>query len=476
MVEVVMPAHGMAMTEGVLIRWLRDPGDAVSKGEPIAEIETDKSNAEVVSPVSGTMGEPMCAPGAVIAVGSPIVQILDAADDDDSDASRSEREPVESTSVENPGGMQVQVPSAPVKMRRKEGSRLEELAQLADIGRIPDDPKMATIDLTGLASDVVDEWLTTMVLIREFEDVCDALALAGKIPGGIHSAAGQEAAAVGTVRALAATDIITSTHRSHHHSLAKGLTPASVMAELYGKATGCLGGRAGHMHLADFSRGLFGSNGVVGGGLGIAMGAALAADMRGVDQVAVGHFGDGGANTGRVWEFVNLASIWKLPLLVVCENNQYAVESHIRRMTAAESIADRAAAFGLPAVTIDGQDVATVYRTVSQARERARSGGGPSFIEVLTYRYQGHNTGDRGNYREQEEIDAWRRLRDPIARLRRSAEEGGTMHPGRYDEIVTEARVIVAEAVEFAERSPWPDPATALDQVTSLGVREGQSR
>lgn len=470
MVDVVMPAHGMAMTEGMLIRWLKQPGEAVNKGEPIAEIETDKTNAEVESPVAGRMGRPLYEPGTMVSVGVPIVQILDG------DEGSNE---VDSGAVTTPGTVStthssaiepIRIPVAPRRMGRRAGSRLEELIELAAVGRIPDDREMATIDLTGLSSEVVIEWLATMVLIREFEDVCDSLALAGKIPGGVHSAAGQEAVAVGTVRALAPTDIITSTHRSHHHSLAKGLTPRSVMAELYGKVTGCLGGRGGHMHLADFSKGLFGSNGIVGGGLGIAMGAALAADMRGIDQVAVGHVGDGGANTGRVWESVNLASIWKLPLIVMCENNQYAVESHMRRMTAASSIAERAAGFGLPTVTIDGQDVATVFRTVSQARERAISGDGPTFVEALTYRYQGHNTGDRGNYRQQDEIEAWRRLRDPIVRLRRSSESEGIINAAKYDEIVEEARRIVADAVDFAEQSDWPDPRTALHNVTGLAV------
>jgi len=472
-VDVLMPALGMAMTEGVLIRWLRLPGEAVEQGDAIAEIETDKTNAEVTSPVSGKMGHALCEPGATVAVGLPIVQILERITESGENADG--QVPVHRIAPEPSVAESARVPSARLKASSRTRRRLEELAELSTSGRMPSDSEMQPLDLDGLPREVVIDWLTTMVLIREFEDACDVLALAGKIPGGIHSAAGQEATAVGTIRAIEPTDIITSTHRSHHHSLAKGLTPRSVMAELYGKVTGCLGGRAGHMHLADFSRGLFGSNGVVGAGLGIAMGAALAADMRGVDQVTVGHFGDGGANTGRVWEFVNLASIWKLPLLIVCENNQYAVESHIRRMTAAESIADRASAFGLPATTIDGQDVVTVFRTVSEARDRASSGGGPTFIEAVTYRYQGHNTGDRGNYREPEEIDAWRRLRDPIQRLRGSAQRDGMIDAETYDEIVAEARRIVSDAVEFAEESPWPDPATAVDNVSAIAQTDAIS-
>jgi TPP-dependent pyruvate/acetoin dehydrogenase alpha subunit len=468
-VEVVMPAHGMAMIEGVLIRWLKQPGDLVAKDEPIAEIETDKTNAEVMSPSAGVMGRPRFEPGATVRVGVALVEILDVAD---GTALSGTPYPADLLADRSDSDSHVQetVANVPPRRRRRAGSWLEELAQLATLDRIPTETQIPVVDLTGFSRETVAEWLSAMVLIREFEEVSDALASAGKIPGGIHSAAGQEAVAIGTVRALASTDIVTSTHRSHHHSLAKGLTPRSVMAELYGKATGCLGGRAGHMHLADFSRGLFGSNGVVGGGLGIALGAALAADMRGLEQVAVGHFGDGGANTGRVWEFVNLASIWKLPLIIVCENNQYAVESHMRRMTAASSIAERAQGFGLPAVSVDGQDVAVVYHAVTAARERALTGAGPTFIEAVTYRYQGHNTGDRGRYREDEEIETWRRLRDPIARLQRAAEEAGFVDRDAYDVLVEEARRIVSDAVDFAERSGWPDPATAADNVTGLRV------
>jgi pyruvate dehydrogenase E1 component alpha subunit len=194
------------------------------------------------------------------------------------------------------------------------------------------------------------------------------------------------------------------------------------------------------------------------------MGASLAARLRGVDQVCLGFFGDGGANTGRVWEFVNLASLWELPLIVVCENNLYAVETHAQRATAAESIADRAAGFGLPTYQLDGQDVATVYRVVTEARERARSGAGPTFVEALTYRYRGHNTGDSERYRERGEVERWRRTKDPILRLARALELGAD----RLDELVAAARATVADAVDFAERSPWPDPETGRGNVTGL--------
>ena len=183
------------------------------------------------------------------------------------------------------------------------------------------------------------------------------------------------------------------------------------MAELYGKATGCRGGRGGSMHLADMSIGFLGGNGIVGAGLGDRDGCALGAQLRGPDQVAVGLFGDGGANTGRTWESVNLASVWKLPLIVVCENNMYAVETRTERLTGGGSISRRAEGFGLPVSTVDGQDVAAVYRATRDARDRAARGEGPTFIEAQTYRYEGHSTGQIINYRTVEEVDEWRGTR-----------------------------------------------------------------
>ena len=185
-------------------------------------------------------------------------------------------------------------------------------------------------ELPDIPAEELLQWLADMTLIRAFEQTADGLALRGKIPGGMHPAIGQEAVAVGAARALRPADIMTGTHRSHHHALARQLPPAGVLAELYGKASGINSGRGGSMHLADFERGLWGSNGIVGAGLGVALGAALGASVRSTGQVALGFFGDGGANTGRVWEFVNLAAIWSLPLIIACENNLYAVETTSR--------------------------------------------------------------------------------------------------------------------------------------------------
>ncbi len=314
----------------------------------------------------------------------------------------------------------------------------------------------------GVTSEHLLEWLDGMLLIRYFEGESVRLSLAGKIPGGIHSSEGQEAVAVGTVAALDSQDVASGTHRSHHHALAKGLRARSVMAELFGKATGLSQGRGGSMHLVDADRRFLGSNGIVGAGLGLAMGAALAMKMQAQSLVAVGFFGDGGANTGRVWESINLAALWGLPLIAVCENNLYAVETHIADSMAGTSIADRASGFGLPAETVDGQDIAAVYSAVRCARERAVSGGGPTFLEMRTYRYEGHNVGDVQNYRQVAEVEDWRTHRDPITRLRQHLEQAGILGPDGYDAAVERARHVVADAIAFAEASPWPDTAGVM--------------
>ncbi|GAA1265104.1 thiamine pyrophosphate-dependent dehydrogenase E1 component subunit alpha [Sphaerisporangium rubeum] len=328
-------------------------------------------------------------------------------------------------------------------------------------------------DLDGTPQAELLDWLSDMLLIRRFEEVADELTLRGKVPGGMHAAIGQEAVAVGAVRGLRSDDIVSGTHRSHHHALAKGLPVGGVLAELFGKATGVVGGRGGSMHLADFERGMWGSNGIVGAGLGIAMGAALGQVVKGSDQVALGFFGDGGANTGRVWEFVNLAAVWKLPLIAVCENNVYAVETMSSQVTGGESVAARAAGFGLPSHQIDGQDVVAVYHAVREAAERGRSGGGPTFLELLTYRYRGHNSGEVIRYRTEDEVTRWRTSKDPIERFCARLTEQGLLDPDELDRRTSAAHAQVDDAVRFAEESPWPDPSTAAENV-SAWTRSGR--
>jgi TPP-dependent pyruvate/acetoin dehydrogenase alpha subunit len=321
---------------------------------------------------------------------------------------------------------------------------------------------VAAPSTTAPPPEVLREWLGAMLTIRRFETECVRLSFAGKIPGGIHSSEGQEGVAVGSIRALTRDDVVSGTHRSHHHALAKGLSLRVVMAELFGRDDGLSGGRGGSMHLVDRSLNFLGSNGIVGAGLGIAMGASLAMQMQQQPNVSVGYFGDGGANNGRVWESINMAAIWKLPLIAICENNLYAVETHISNSMAGESIAGRAAGFGLPSVTVDGQDVVAVYQATREARERAIAGEGPTFIEAQTYRYEGHNVGDVQNYREKDEVAQWRAERDPIARLRKRLSDDAMLDDAQYATLEAAAEEAVAEAIAYADASPWPTGADAL--------------
>jgi TPP-dependent pyruvate/acetoin dehydrogenase alpha subunit len=245
------------------------------------------------------------------------------------------------------------------------------------------------------------------------------------------------------------------------------------MAELYGKATGVRRGRGGTMHLGDMTRGFLGGNGIVGSGVGVAMGAALGAMLRASGQVAVGIVGDGGANTGRTWESVNLAAVWRLPLIVVCENNLYAVETPTESMTGGGSIAARAAGFGLPAVVVDGQDLVAMARAVAAARVRAAAGEGPTFIEARTYRYEGHSTGQVITYRTADEVREWRETRDPIDRVRFALTEAGSLTEEAFSALVGEVRAQIDAAVAFAEASPDPDPDDATRDVTAMDLRLG---
>lgn len=309
------------------------------------------------------------------------------------------------------------------------------------------------------------EWLARMLLIRRFEEAGEEWSLRGKIPAGVHPSVGQEGVAVGVMAALEQTDPFAGTHRSHHHALARGTSPNALMAELFGRATGPQGGRGGSMHIGDFDLANYGGNGIVGGGAGIAMGTALGIKLAGDAKVAVGFVGDGGANVGRLWEFVNMAAIWNLPLIVVCENNLYAVETHIDRMLGGGSITARARAFGADAVQVDGQDVTAVRDAVAAARARAVAGEGPSFIEAMTYRYRGHGSGEKANYRTAEEIEQWRTSKDPIDRLAAVLIQSGELTQDGLAELDAQAKATVDAAVAFADASPTPDPSTVAVDV-----------
>lgn len=299
--------------------------------------------------------------------------------------------------------------------------------------------------------------LRTMHQIRFFEETVMDLLAENYIQGGSHLYAGEEAVAVGACAVLRPTDYIASTHRGHGHGIAKGGKLPELMAEICGKATGCCKGKGGSLHLADLSTGNLGANGIVGGGFPIAVGAALSARMRRTDQVAVCFFGDGAANEGSAHEAMNMASAWQLPVVFVCENNLYGMSVAVSRCTNLTDLAVRAGGYGMPSAIVDGMDVLAVREAVARAVERARRGGGPTFVECKTYRYYGHSRSDPRVYRTREEEAHWKG-RDPIPAFAGRLVEAGIITAAEAEEIEALARKDAAEATAFARQSPYPRP------------------
>ncbi len=306
-----------------------------------------------------------------------------------------------------------------------------------------------------------------MVRIRVFEEKLAEDFAAGKIPGFVHLSVGQEANPTGVCANLRRDDIITSNHRGHGHVIAKGgngYALAPMVAEIYGKGTGVNKGKAGSQHLSDLEIGVLVAEGIQGTALTLAVGAALTAQMKGVDQVAVAFIGDGTLNTGRFHEGMNMASAWKLPLICYCENNVYAESTNIYDSTNLTDITDRAVAFNIPGVAVDGNDVLAVYETVAEAVARARKGEGPTFIEGRTCRQRAHFEGDTHLYRTQEEKDECKK-RDPIPRFRKKLVEMGVFTEADAEKIHEEVKAEMDEAVKFALESPFPDPKEVLTDV-----------
>jgi len=306
--------------------------------------------------------------------------------------------------------------------------------------------------------------LRKMCEIRYFEQKADELFALGKVHGTMHLSIGEEAVAVGAISAIRPDDYILSTHRGHGHCIAKGADIKLMMAEFLGKETGYCRGRGGSMHIADVERGNLGATGVVGGGIPIAMGVGLSIKMRGTDQVVLGFFGDGAANLGPFHESLNMAAIWDLPVVYICENNQYAMSMSVKRAFKIENIADRAAAYGMPGVVVDGNDVLAVYQAVAEAAERARSDQGPTLIEAKTYRWKGHSKSDQEGYRTREEVEAWKE-RCPIKRFRAKLIAEGVINEDEAEGIEREAERTIEEALEFAEASPEPSVEEIMEGV-----------
>jgi len=320
-----------------------------------------------------------------------------------------------------------------------------------------------------LGKDLLLDMYRAMTRIRLFETKVRDLAMGNEIPGFVHVSIGEEASAAGTCAALRLTDRITSTHRGHGHLIAKGGRLAEMMAEIFGKRTGYCKGKGGSMHIVDFSLGILGANGIVGAGLPIATGSALAAEITGRDDVTVCFFGDGASNEGTFHESLNLAAVWKLPVVFVCENNGFGEFTPMRTVTSVKDIAVRAQAYDIPGYIVDGNDVLEVYRFATEAVARARAGEGPTLLECKTYRWEGHVVGEQaflgaGAYRSEQEVNEWK-ARCPLIRFEKFAAESGKISAAELQAIRTETEAELEQAITFARESPFPDASEVTDDV-----------
>ena len=314
-----------------------------------------------------------------------------------------------------------------------------------------------------------------MVRIRAFEEHAAECFTKGMLAGNIHLSIGQEAAEAGAFAAIEPRDYFTSTHRGHGHAIARGADPKLAMAELFGKATGYCKGKGGSMHIADRDKGILGANGIVGAGHCISCGAGLSAKIRGTDQVCVCFFGDGSTNQGTFHESLNMASIWKLPIIFVCENNHYGISMSQDRHQAIKDVADRGAAYNIPGIAVDGNDPLAVYEAASEAVSRARAGKGPTLLECKTYRQHGHFEGDPAIYKPKEEQEAWL-AKDPLPRFAQFLAENGVLTAEELAEIDAQVAKEVEDAIVFADAQPIPTLESAVVDVYSDIVEEVRER
>lgn len=330
----------------------------------------------------------------------------------------------------------------------------------------PSSEAATSVEAERLSNDQLTQMYHTMFLIRRVEESLLELAESGKIGGAMHTAIGHEGNAVGSAAALRPDDYLTCTYRGHHHSLARGMDPKRAIAEVLGRADGFAGGKGGSMHFLDPSLGLMGANGIVGAQVPHAAGMALASKIKGWERIAITFFGDGAFYQGLMHETFNMAAKWKLPIIFYCENNRYSEMTPIARTSSVQEIYTFARSYGMIGIQIDGNDVEVVHQAVSEAAARARAGEGPTFIEGITYRLAGHMAGDLETYRSSEEIDA-QREHEPLVVLQKKLVERGVKEK-TLEKIRDEVEAKVAEAVEFAQNSPWPDPTQAYTDVYAV--------
>ena len=437
-----MPRQGWTMEVGSVVEWLKKDGEPVRAGEALFRVQSDKAVNEVEALDSGILRIPAESPaiGVEVPIGTVLAYIEPATVEDAVSGSR--------------GG----APASP-------GQSPGGASGAGGWERAPRHAATQPLDGGPLTRDRLLSLYRTMLHIRRTEEALARLHQQGLVHGACHTYVGEEAIASGVCAHLRSEDAVFSTHRGHGHALAKGATAREVAAELLGREGGCSKGRGGSMHLFKPEVGLMGTSGIVGPSILLAAGAGYGFRIRGVDNVGVAFFGDGASNNGAFHEGINMATVWKLPVLFVCENNQYATEVAYSSVSRVLDVSAKAAGYGLPGVTVDGNDVIAVYEVAAEAIRRARAGDGPTLIECKTYRTRPHSEGMRDTgYRTQEEIEAWR-ARDPIATFRGQLLSSGEVDEASLAAVDAEVEAVVADAVEFARNSPWPDPATVLENV-----------
>jgi TPP-dependent pyruvate/acetoin dehydrogenase alpha subunit len=325
------------------------------------------------------------------------------------------------------------------------------------------------ITLPYVSSEIYLEWYRCMSLIRKFEQTVEELNKAGLVPGTAHLYVGMEAIAVGSCAAMAHNDFLTSTHRGHGHCIARKLDLGRMLAEILGRADGYCRGKGGSMHIADISRGVLGADGIVGGGIPIAVGAALGMRMRGNNSVVFCFFGDGASNQGSFHESINLAAVLQLPVVFICENNLWALSAPFAETTAGGNVSKRAVSYGISGERVDGNDIEAVFKVVSECATRARNGAGPSLVECVSYRWEPHSLFTRGELRPHAEIEEWKR-KDPIERLRKQLIKRNISTHKMMEQIDAEISAELLKAVDFAKGSPTPEPESAFEDLEVRGA------
>jgi pyruvate dehydrogenase E1 component alpha subunit len=423
--RIIVPDVGATGGDIRLTAWLVREGEWVGAGQPLFNLESDKASQDIEAFRGGYLRRVLVPAASIVRQGDVLGLLADTRDEIVSGTS----EPV--------------TPPAPAS------SMLQPPRPSGYVAIQPDGM---------ISAEALLAMYQRAVLIRRYEDHLYRLFLQGQVPGTLHQCQGQEAVAVGVCAALRTDDVIFSTHRPVGHLLAKGASLTALTAEIWGKATGCVGGKGGQMHLADVAVGAMPSNAIVGANVPLAVGAALAFKLRRQDRVAVSFFGDGAVNTGAWHEGINLAAVKDAPVVFVCENNLYAASTHVAQTLRIRDIAERAPGYGIPGQVVDGMDVVAVYQSAARAVARARAGGGPTLLECKTYRFKGHSRGDPCGYRDREEFEHWSR-RDPVELLRRRLLDDYKIESDRLEQIERACQAEVEAAVDFALASPEPTAA-----------------